>query len=121
MESMTLMARRALVNHIPSNARAQTAVHPSRGLATTPRATPLETAVRKHLEAMIRAEDLLGVQVCVWQGNSVQLDVAAGKMGSFDHRPVQPNSLFPCFGVSRVATSAVVHSFAESRLVGTMT
>ena len=118
MESMTLMARRALINNIPPEQRMLTPVFPQRGAASTNPQQSWEPLLRKHLESLVKAESVLGVQVSVWQGKRVMVDVAAGKMGPLDPRPVQPNSLFPCYGVSRVATSAVVHSFVESNLVG---
>lgn len=114
MESMTLMARRALMSRVPIADRMHAPVHASRGAAASNPRSTLEVSLRKMLEDMVKGDALLGIQVCVWKGRSFQVDVAAGRMGQLDPRPVTPKSLFPCFSVSRLATAAVVNSFVNS-------
>lgn len=108
------MARRALAAQVPPEQRMQVPVCLSRGLATPNKPVAWEPVLRRHLEDMVKAESLVGIQVAVWQGRSVLIDVAAGKMGPLDPRPVQPNTLFPCYSVSRVATASVVHTFVRA-------
>jgi CubicO group peptidase (beta-lactamase class C family) len=103
-----------LMSRVPIADRMHAPVHASRGAAASSPRSSLEGSLRKMLEDMVKADALLGIQVCVWKGRSFQVDVAAGRMGQLDPRPVTPKSLFPCFSVSRLATAAVVNSFVSS-------
>lgn len=44
-------------------------------------------------------------------------DIAAGEYGYLDTRPVTPETLFPCYGASRIATSAALQRLADKSMV----
>lgn len=45
------------------------------------------------------------------------IDTAAGVLGKLDPRPVQPDSLFPIFSVTKGVTSGMVHWLADKGYV----
>lgn len=88
-----------------------------RGVTFVSGIPPLERAVRRALGAMFYRGSFLGVQVCVIVDGVKLVDVAAGELGALNPRPVRPNTLFPCLGVSRTATVALLHRLATLGLV----
>jgi aarF domain-containing kinase len=48
-------------------------------------------------------------QVCAYKDGKVIIDTAAGMLGKYDPRPVQPDSLFPVFSVTKGVTAGMVH------------
>lgn len=49
-------------------------------------------------------------------GNAI-VDTAAGVLGKFDPRPVQPDSLFSCFSVTKGITAGLLHWLADQGYV----
>ncbi|KAI4988055.1 hypothetical protein ZWY2020_029685 [Hordeum vulgare] len=47
--------------------------------------------------------------VCAYKDGKVIIDTAAGTLGKYDPRPVQPDSLFPVFSVTKGITAGMVH------------
>lgn len=52
-------------------------------------------------------------QVCAYKDGKVVIDTAGGVLGKFDPRPVQPDSLFSCFSVTKGITAGLVHWLAD--------
>lgn len=52
---------------------------------------------------------IVGVQVCAYKDGKVIIDTAAGVLGRYDPRPVQPDSLFPVFSATKGITAGMVH------------
>jgi len=52
--------------------------------------------------------------VAIFKGGQCVVDVAAGVMGPFDRRPVQPRSTFPLFGASRAVVACLAQFLAKS-------
>lgn len=48
-------------------------------------------------------------QVCAYKDGKVIIDTAAGMLGKYDPRPVQPDSLFSVFSVTKGITAGMVH------------
>jgi len=48
-------------------------------------------------------------QICAYKDGKVIIDTAAGMLGKYDPRPVQPDSLFPVFSVTKGITAGMVH------------
>ena len=48
-------------------------------------------------------------QICAYKDEKVIIDTAAGMLGKYDPRPVQPDSLFPVFSVTKGITAGMVH------------
>lgn len=56
------------------------------------------------------SKDYFGhLQVCAYKDGKVVIDTAAGVLGKYDPRPVQPDSLFPVFSVTKGITAGMVH------------
>ncbi|KAI3943069.1 hypothetical protein MKW92_018385 [Papaver armeniacum] len=77
----------------------------SRGPATnaewiheTPVLSDVEGKLRQLLIKLGHEDKILGIQVCAYKDGKVIIDTAAGMLGKYDPRPVQPDSLFPVFG-----------------------
>lgn len=49
------------------------------------------------------------VKVCAYKDGKVVIDTAAGVLGRYDPRPVQPDSLFPVFSVTKGITAGMLH------------
>ncbi|KAI3468454.1 hypothetical protein Pfo_025117 [Paulownia fortunei] len=75
----------------------------------TPVLSDVEDKLRKLLIELGNADKVLGIQVCAYKDGEVIIDTAAGVLGRYDPRPVQPDSLFPVFSVSKGITAGMVH------------
>ncbi|KAG8074742.1 hypothetical protein GUJ93_ZPchr0006g42824 [Zizania palustris] len=62
-----------------------------------------------HLLLELGSDKILGIQVCAYKDGKVIIDTAAGMLGKYDPRPVQPDSLFPVFSVTKGITAGMVH------------
>ncbi|XP_026431489.1 uncharacterized protein LOC113328670 [Papaver somniferum] len=93
----------------------------SRGPATnaewihdTPVLSDVEGKLRQLLIKLGHEDKILGIQVCAYKDGKVIIDTAAGMLGKYDPRPVQPDSLFPVFSVTKGVTAGLVHSLVDS-------
>ncbi|KAD4178588.1 hypothetical protein E3N88_27179 [Mikania micrantha] len=69
----------------------------------------VEAKLRRFLVELGNANRILGIQVCAYKDGQVIIDTAAGVLGKYDPRPVQPDSLFPVFSVSKGVTAGMTH------------
>ncbi|KAK9077791.1 hypothetical protein SSX86_006129 [Deinandra increscens subsp. villosa] len=69
----------------------------------------VEAKLRRFLVELGNADRILGIQICAYKDGQVIIDTAAGVLGKYDPRPVQPDSLFPVFSVSKGVTAGMVH------------
>ncbi|KAK9097541.1 hypothetical protein Sjap_023038 [Stephania japonica] len=69
----------------------------------------VEAKLRQLLVKLGDEERILGIQVCAYKDGEVVIDTAAGMLGRYDPRPVQPDSLFPVFSVSKGITAGMLH------------
>ncbi|KAK9049272.1 hypothetical protein SSX86_031760, partial [Deinandra increscens subsp. villosa] len=69
----------------------------------------VEAKLRRFLVDLGNADRILGIQVCAYKDGQVIIDTAAGVLGKYDPRPVQPDSLFPVFSVTKGVTAGMVH------------
>ncbi|KAG6387861.1 hypothetical protein SASPL_153055 [Salvia splendens] len=76
---------------------------------TTPILSNVENKLRKLLIELGNADKVLGIQVCAYRDGEVIIDTAAGILGRYDPRPVQPDSLFPVFSASKGITAGMIH------------
>ncbi|KAL1532327.1 hypothetical protein AAHA92_32351 [Salvia divinorum] len=81
----------------------------------TPILSNAENKLRKLLIELGNADKVLGIQVCAYKDGEVIIDTAAGVLGRYDPRPVQPDSLFPVFSVSKGITAGMVHWLVDKR------
>jgi aarF domain-containing kinase len=83
----------------------------------SPSHSSVETKLRELLLNLGREDQILGVQVCVYKDGQAIIDTAGGVLGKFDPRPVQPDSLFSCFSVTKGITAGLVHWLADQGYV----
>eukprot|EP01053_Blabericola_migrator_P007484 Blabericola_migrator_1__7483@NODE_381_length_9180_cov_88_545814_g304_i0_p1_GENE_NODE_381_length_9180_cov_88_545814_g304_i0NODE_381_length_9180_cov_88_545814_g304_i0_p1_ORF_typecomplete_len1318_score281_16ABC1/PF03109_16/2_4e32Betalactamase/PF00144_24/3_9e23Betalactamase/PF00144_24/58Betalactamase/PF00144_24/43WaaY/PF06176_11/3_1e14RIO1/PF01163_22/1_1e04RIO1/PF01163_22/5_1e11RIO1/PF01163_22/4_2e03Kdo/PF06293_14/1e06APH/PF01636_23/9_4e05APH/PF01636_23/4_2e03Pkinase_Tyr/PF07714_17/0_16YrbLPhoP_reg/ len=62
----------------------------------------LEWKIQKHLMVASARGDLLGCQVSVWHKRNLIADVAVGRMGPYDARPVSGRTLFTAFSLTNI-------------------
>ncbi|GKV37791.1 hypothetical protein SLEP1_g45778 [Rubroshorea leprosula] len=80
----------------------------------TPVHSDVELKLRKLLVELGNIDKILGVQVCAYKDGEVIIDTAAGVLGRYDPRPVQPDSLFSVFSVTKGITAGMVHWLADN-------
>ncbi|EPS65049.1 hypothetical protein M569_09728, partial [Genlisea aurea] len=78
-------------------------------MSGTPSLSNVEEKLRKLLIELGNAGEVLGIQVCAYKDGEVIIDTVAGVLGKHDPRPVQPDSLFPLFSVSKGIAAGMVH------------
>ncbi|XP_024996181.1 uncharacterized protein LOC112529237 isoform X3 [Cynara cardunculus var. scolymus] len=78
-------------------------------LCESPVHSDVEEKLRHFLVELGNADRILGIQVCAYKDGQVIIDTAAGALGKYDPRPVQPDSLFPVFSVTKAVTAGMLH------------
>ncbi|KAL4592925.1 hypothetical protein LXL04_005932 [Taraxacum kok-saghyz] len=75
--------------------------------------SPVNSQVEKKLRDLLvklgKADRILGIQVCAYKDGEVIIDTAAGVLGNYDSSPVQPDTLFPVFSVTKGVTAGMLH------------
>lgn len=81
----------------------------------------VETAANKAVSELIQRQVAegrqLGVQVCVYKDGVPVVDTFAGRMGPDDTRPVQADSLFCAFSVTKGVAATAIHMLADRGLI----
>ncbi|XP_002527984.2 uncharacterized protein LOC8282084 [Ricinus communis] len=80
----------------------------------TPVHSDVETKLRQLLIELGNEDKILGIQVCAYKDGEVIIDTAAGVLGRYDPRPVQPDSLFPVFSVTKGITAGMLHWLVDN-------
>ncbi|KAG2240243.1 hypothetical protein Bca52824_091004 [Brassica carinata] len=75
----------------------------------------VESKLRKLLTELGSIQKILGIQVCAYKDGKVIIDTAAGVLGRYDPRPVQPDSLFPVFSVTKGVTAGMIHCLVDKK------
>ncbi|XP_052170060.1 uncharacterized protein LOC127786603 [Diospyros lotus] len=83
----------------------------------TPVRSDVEAKLRQLLVELGNADKILGIQVCAYKDGEVIIDTSAGVLGRYDPRPVQPDSLFPVFSVTKGITAGMLHWLIDNRKV----
>ncbi|KAF3778849.1 Beta-lactamase domain-containing protein 2, partial [Nymphaea thermarum] len=55
--------------------------------------------------------------VCAYKDGEVIIDTAAGTLGRYDPRPVQPDSLFPVFSATKGITAGMIHWLVDNGIL----
>ncbi|GAB2222960.1 hypothetical protein Droror1_Dr00017092 [Drosera rotundifolia] len=79
----------------------------------TPVHSDVEAKLRNLLLELGSAGRILGIQVCAYKDGEVIIDTAAGVLGKYDPRPVQLDTLFPVFSVTKGITAGMLHSLVD--------
>ncbi|GKD33729.1 beta-lactamase domain-containing protein 2-like protein [Tanacetum coccineum] len=82
-------------------------------LYDSPINSDVEAKLRRFLFELGNADRILGIQVCAYKDGKVIIDTSAGVLGIDDPRPVQPDSLFNVFSVTKGITAGLVHWLAD--------
>nr|XP_016478916.1 PREDICTED: uncharacterized protein LOC107800283 [Nicotiana tabacum] len=85
-----------------------------RWIYDTPVHSDVEAKLRQLLVELGNAEKILGIQVCAYKDGEVIIDTAAGVLGKYDPRPVQPDSLFSVFSVTKGISAGLVHWLVDN-------
>ncbi|KAF5940413.1 hypothetical protein HYC85_021580 [Camellia sinensis] len=80
----------------------------------TPVHSGVEAKLRQLLVELGNGDKILGIQVCAYKDGEVIIDTAAGVLGRYDPRPVQPDSLFPVFSVTKGITAGMLHWLVDN-------
>ncbi|XP_062229733.1 uncharacterized protein LOC133927332 [Phragmites australis] len=80
----------------------------SQWIYDSPANSDVESKLRNYL-LELGSDKILGIQVCAYKDGKAIIDTAAGMLGKYDPRPVQPDSLFPVFSVTKGITAGMVH------------
>lgn len=69
--------------------------------------------------SLIQACSLFAVyfKVCAYKDGEVIIDTAAGVLGKYDPRPVQPDSLFSVFSATKGICAGLVHWLVDNGYV----
>ncbi|KAI9097610.1 hypothetical protein K1719_025381 [Acacia pycnantha] len=86
----------------------------SRWIFDTPVHSDVEAKLRQLLIELGSNDKILGIQVCAYKDGEVIIDTAAGVLGKYDPRPVQPDSLFPVFSVTKGITAGMLHWLVDN-------
>jgi len=81
--------------------------------STTPD-TELQHELEKAVAAQLAAGQQIGIQVCVHHDGRVVADLAAGRRGPNDPRPVERDSLFLSFSVTKGPAALALHQLADA-------
>lgn len=85
-----------------------------RWIYDTPIHSDVEAKLRQILVELGNAEKILGIQVCAYKDGEVIIDTAAGVLGKYDPRPVQPDSLFSVFSVTKGICAGLMHWLVDN-------
>ncbi|KAJ7958616.1 Beta-lactamase-related protein [Quillaja saponaria] len=83
-------------------------------ICDTPVHSDVEAKLRQLLVELGSNNKILGIQVCAYKDGEVIIDTAAGVLGKYDPRPVQPDSLFPVFSVTKGITAGMLHWLVDN-------
>ncbi|XP_044509223.1 uncharacterized protein LOC123228086 [Mangifera indica] len=75
----------------------------------SPTHSEVEAKLREFLVQLGNEDKILGIQVCAYKDGKVIIDTAAGVLGRYDPRPVQPDSLFNVLFVTKGITAGLLH------------
>lgn len=80
----------------------------------TPIHSDVEAKLRQVLVELGNNDKILGIQVCAYKDGEVIIDTAAGVLGRYDPRPVQPDSLFSVFSATKGITAGMLHWLVDN-------
>ncbi|KAL0009649.1 hypothetical protein SO802_004757 [Lithocarpus litseifolius] len=109
LDIMRPFAESALQGHISRGPRVN-----DHWIYDTPVHSDVEAKLRQFLVELGNNDKILGIQVCAYKNGEVIIDTAAGVLGNYDPRPVQPDSLFPVFSVTKAITAGMLHWLVDN-------
>ncbi|KAK8679644.1 hypothetical protein V6N13_145087 [Hibiscus sabdariffa] len=80
----------------------------------TPVHSDIEAKLRQLLVELGNNDKILGIQVCAYKDGEVIIDTAAGVLGKYDPRPVQPDTLFSVFSATKGIAAGMLHWLVDN-------
>ncbi|KAE8700279.1 putative ABC1 family protein [Hibiscus syriacus] len=74
----------------------------------------VEAKLRQLLFELGNNDKILGIQVCAYKDGEVIIDTAAGVLGRYDPRPVQPDTLFSVFSATKGIAAGMLHWLVDN-------
>ena len=78
---------------------------------------PANAAVQAGLDRLVAEGREIGIQICAWQGEEQIVDCWAGVADAATGRPVDADTLFNVFSVSKAVSATAVHIQVERGLI----
>eukprot|EP00172_Hildenbrandia_rubra_P000416 Plantae.Rhodophyta-Hildenbrandia_rubra.ctg11994.p1 GENE.Plantae.Rhodophyta-Hildenbrandia_rubra.ctg11994~~Plantae.Rhodophyta-Hildenbrandia_rubra.ctg11994.p1 ORF type:complete len:711 (+),score=96.17 Plantae.Rhodophyta-Hildenbrandia_rubra.ctg11994:118-2250(+) len=104
-------AKHALYISCPAPQRSVATVLPP--TSTVKESTRIRRAVARVFQELGKRDLFLGAQVAVYHHNELMLDLAAGRMGEYNPRPVRNDSLFPSFSTTKGPLSILAAAICD--------
>lgn len=80
-------------------------------------ALPLDEPLKALLDRQLADGNQIGAQLCVYKDGKRVADLAVGRMGPDDPRPVKPDTLFCSFSTTKGVAALAVHQLADRGLL----
>ncbi|GMJ14767.1 hypothetical protein like AT5G24810 [Hibiscus trionum] len=80
----------------------------------TPAHSDVEAKLRQLLVELGNNDKILGILVCAYKDGEVIIDIAAGVLGRYDPRPVQPDTLFSVFSATKGIAAGMLHWLVDN-------
>ena len=109
LEVMAKTAVHTVKDDVPKELHAQTLFHPEDQDRMDGGDVELQKKLEKIVSEKHKQGEVLGLQLCCMHKNKVVANIAAGTMSLFDPRPVQQNTLFNVFSVTKAFLACAVH------------
>lgn len=98
LRTMAMAARETLLEDVPREEHAIDLFHPSTADTIE---TPLQRRLKETIQQLDADGHIVGLQISVLKNGVPLANLAAGKIGTANPRPVTPNTLFNVFSVSK--------------------
>eukprot|EP00039_Didymoeca_costata_P009150 m.121005 g.121005 ORF g.121005 m.121005 type:complete len:1560 (+) comp14378_c1_seq1:183-4862(+) len=116
MSVLAPYAQLALVKAIPIEHHSRKVISHSLHNGLKPART-LQHKLQSLLARLYREGQVIGAQVCVYQNGKELASVCAGIKGSHDPRPVQEDTLFNCFSVTKAVAAVALLQYVDERRI----
>ncbi|MGZ5486482.1 MAG: serine hydrolase domain-containing protein, partial [Nitrososphaeraceae archaeon] len=77
----------------------------------------INSKVRKVLEELIYDNGEIGLQVAAYLDGKLVIDTWAGLADELSHKPVNSETLFTAFSISKGITSTCIHILADRKIL----
>lgn len=118
--SQELLAETAAENEVGGDARADVPTPALPVAAFTVRGTDNSGTgepIRHLIRELVDSEDVLGCQIHVIRGGKTVVDLCAGVLDPYDRRPVQPDTVFNCFSVTKGVAVTCIHLLVQDGVI----
>lgn len=115
LKTMADSAKKTVEASVPEEEHATSIIYPVKCAPTTNKL--LQQRIEELAESLYKQDEVLGLQVVVMQQNKELVNVAAGRLGPVDPRPVSPSTIFNVFSVTKAFAASAIHILAQRELI----